>query len=315
MMSKPSLYSKVLSSILCIIIGIVFIFSGISKIPTLEQFGWTIVETTPLNWDIAEWCARLLIGLEIFLGLLFITHLRLRKLAIPLSFLLLSVFTAYLLLVIKVHGSSGNCGCFGEMIQMTPLQSVYKNVAMLLVIGIIFFLQHEWTFRFATLAVVLLFLSCLLVPFLINPPESIYIYEKESDINEPLPLSMLYQSEINAPPKEELRKGKHVISFMSLTCEYCRKAAKRIRIMKNKHPELPFYLVLNGDSSMLKPFFEDTRLTNVPYSMFNGAEQFKTINGGTALPTIKWVKDTTLVRESNYITLDENEILKWLHEK
>ncbi|MBK8144474.1 MAG: DoxX family protein [Bacteroidetes bacterium] len=315
MTGNASFYSKVVSSILCVVIGIVFIFSGISKIPTLEQFGWTIVETTPLNWDLAEWSARLLIGLEIFLGLLFITHLRLRRVAIPVSVLLLVVFTAYLLLVIKVHGSSGNCGCFGEVIQMTPLESVYKNLAMLVLIGIISFLQHEWRFRFASLTVILLLLTCLLIPFLMNPPESIYIYEKEQDINEPLPLSMLYQSEINAPPTEELRKGKHVISFMSLTCEYCRKAAKRIRIMRDKHPELPFYIVLNGDSSMLKPFFEDTRLTNVPYSMFNGAEQFKTINGGIALPTIKWVKDTTLVRESNYITLYENDILKWLHEK
>lgn len=72
---------------------------------------------------------------------------------------------------------------------------------------------------------------------------------------------------------------------------------------------------MNGDSTMLKPFFEDTRLTNIPYSMFNGAEQFKTLNGGTALPTIKWVQDTTLIRESNYITLDENEILKRLEKK
>lgn len=312
---KRTLPVKIISSALCILIGAVFIFSGLSKIPTLEQFGWTIVETTPLNWTLAEWSARILIGLELFLGVLFIFHLRLRRIAIPVSFILLVIFTAYLLLVIKAHGSSGNCGCFGEVIQMTPLESVYKNIAMLVVIGIIYFLQHEFRFKYCGLVVTILLLLCIAFPLWQSPPESIYIYEKEEDINAPLPLSMLYQSENNLPPKSELRKGKHVIAFMSLTCEYCRKAAKRMRIMKEKHPELPFFVILNGDSTNLKPFFDDTKMTNIDYSMFNGVEQFTALNRGTALPTIKWVKDTTLIRESNYITLDENEILKWMKEK
>ncbi len=312
---KKTLPVKIISSVLCVLIGAVFIFSGLSKIPTLEQFGWTIVETTPLNWTLAEWSARILIGLELFLGVLFIFHLRLRRIAIPVSFILLIIFTAYLLLVIKAHGSSGNCGCFGEVIQMTPLESVFKNIAMLIVIGIIYFLQHEFRFKYCGLIVTILLLLSIAFPIWQNPPESIYIYEKEKDINAPLPLSMLYHSENNAPPKTELRKGKHVIAFMSLTCEYCRKAAKRMRIMKEKHPELPFYVILNGDSASLKPFFDDTKMTNIDYSMFNGVEQFTALNRGTALPTIKWVNDTILIRESNYITLDENEILTWMKEK
>ena len=36
------------------------------------------------------------------------------------------------------------------------------------------------------------------------------------------------------------------------------------------------------------------------------------MNGGYSFPTIKWVKDTTLVRESNYLTLNEKDILAWL---
>lgn len=313
-MNKSTL-SKIVSSLLCVLIGATFIFSGVSKIPTLEQFGWTIVETTPLNWTMAEWSARLLIGFELFLGVLFIFHLRLRRIAIPFSFLLLTFFTIYLLLVIKAHGSSGNCGCFGEVIPMTPLESVYKNIGMMLTIAVIYFIQHEWKFKYIAIVILILLLGGIAIPIILSPPESIYVYDKPDDINEPLPLSMLYQSENNEAPKEELRKGKHIISFMSLTCEYCRKAAKRIRIMKEEHPELPFYVVLNGDSSSIKDFFDDTHMTNIPYSIFNGAEQFKKLNRGTALPTIKWLQDTTLIRESNYITLDENEILDWLKEK
>ncbi len=314
-MNNPSIFKKVLVSILSVFIGAVFIFSALSKIPTIEQFGWTIVETTFLNWTMAEWAARLMIGLELFLGILFIAHLRIKKIAIPISIFILVIFTIYLFLVIKQHGGTGNCGCFGEVIAMTPLESIYKNVILLFLIGLLYFFSLEWTFKYSNWILTLLGILSVAVPIAINPPESIYIYDKEPDIMQPIPLSLLYNANDNPPPKIELRKGKHIITFMSLTCEYCRKAAKRIRIMKEKHPELPFYAVLNGDSTNMDDFFKDTRMNNIDWSIFNGADRFATMNGGNSLPTIKWVKDTTLIRESNYLTLDENEIIQWLNEK
>ena len=312
-MKTPS-SRNLLILLLSFLIGAVFVFSALSKIPSLEQFGWTVVETTFLNWTAAEWAARLLIGLELFLGLLFIAHFRLRRLAIPLSLLVLILFTVYLLLVIGRQGNGGNCGCFGEVIAMTPLQSVWKNLILIVLIVVLHRFTLEWDFRFSRYIVPATLLLCFALPIGLNPPESIYIYDKQPDLNEPIPLSILYHSEKNTAPTEELRKGKHIITFMSLTCEYCRKAAKRIRIMKAEYPELPFYAVLNGDSSRLAEFFTDTRMTNVPYNLFIGAEEFATMNGGYSFPTIKWVKDTTLVRESNYLTLNEKDILAWLKE-
>ena len=85
-----------------------------------------------------------------------------------------------------------------------------------------------------------------------------------------------------------------------------------MRIMKEKHPSLPFYMVLNGDSTSLKEFFNDTKSSFIDHCIFNGVEQFSRMNGGYALPTIKWVVDTTVVKESNYINLDEKDILDWI---
>ncbi len=195
---------------------------------------------------------------------------------------------------------------------MTPIQSIYKNLLLIILIGIIHFYSREWTFKYSNWVILILGISSIALPITLYPPESIYIYDKEPDMNQPIQLGLLYNATDNPPPKVELRKGKHIITFMSLTCEYCRKAAKRIRIMKEKHPELPFYAVLNGDSTNLKDFFNDTRMNNIDWSIFNGAERFTTMNGGNALPTIKWIKDTTVIRESNYLTLDEHEILNWL---
>ncbi len=311
-MNKP-LFLRLLISTLCIIVGATFIFSAISKIPTLEQFGWTIVETTFLHWTAAEWSARILIGLELFLGVLFIAHFRIRQLAIPISLFLLSVFSIYLLLVIRRYGSDGNCGCFGDVIKMTPLESIIKNIILIALIIIIRWASSsEWNIKYGNWIISSLLLLCLATPVYLSPPESIYINEKEKEINQPIPLSLLYTSSNNAKPTTELRKGKHIIAFMSLTCGFCRKAAKRMRIMKEKHPELPFYLILNGDKENLQDFLQDTKATNIEHSLFNGVVQFTMLNRGTALPTIKWVQDTTLLKESNYVTLDENDILQWI---
>lgn len=305
----------VLFAVLSISLGLLFLFSAWSKLPTLEQFGWTIVENTFLNWTLAEWFSRLLIGMEFFLGILFITGFRIRRIAIPVAFITLIVFTLYLVVILYTKGNNNNCGCFGEVVQMSPKESILKNLIMMAILWVLYYLQYEWKIKHDHWIVVGLFLIVMGPLFYYYPPDSIYIFPKHENLNTPIPLSILYQSSNNQAPKEELRKGKHVLAFMSLTCPHCRKAAKKMRIMKMKNPSLPFYLILNGDTSRIKEFFQDTKADNISYTHFNGVDQFVRMSGKNGLPAIKWVQDTTLYKESNYITLDEAEVKKWMEKK
>lgn len=304
----------VIRTILCLFVGGVFIFSGISKIPTLEQFGWTIVEASFLNWTLAEWTARLIIGVELLTGVLFILQFHIRKWVVPLSLLLLIFFSLYLIYVLILFGNDGNCGCFGDVVPMSPIESLLKNGGLIFVILIIRKLDPFYAFKWKKIATIVVAIAALAVPFFMNPPESIYIQDKVVSLNKPVPLSILYNSPKNQAPSIELRKGKHVVSFLSLTCQFCRKAARKMAIMKKANPDLPFYMILNGDSAKLASFFDETRASNIPYSMFNGAEDFVKVNGSHSFPSIKWIQDTTLIRESNYINLNEKEILKWQKE-
>lgn len=308
-------FPKIISVFLHLIIGVVFLFSAISKLPSLEQFGWTIVETLALPWWAAEWLARICVGLELFVGVLFVSHIQCGKLSKVLSFVLLIFFTIYLLFVWKLYGNDGNCGCFGEWIPMTPKESIIKNLFLGTLVLITWKFQAIWQFRYKNYFIALALILTFFIPFICLPPESIYIQPKEKWTKEPLPLYLLYNSPLNKPPAIDLKKGKHVIAFMSLTCKFCRKAARRMHIMKSANPELPFYLVLNGDSKSLPEFLAETKASNIDYSMFNGVPDFLALNGSNNLPTIKWVQDTTVVRQSNYLTLDEHEILDWLNKK
>lgn len=311
-MKEKITFKNILFILLSVAIGVVFIFSAWSKIPTLEQFGWIIVENTFLGWNSAEVVARLLIGLEFFLGLLFISCFRIRKIAVPLSFITLFIFSAYLVMIFIQHGNNTNCGCFGEVLPMTPLASLVKNAVLLVAIYILHFIKSEWRLPYDRWIVFGAAAITLSLPFMLSIPDFFFLYDKPKIEHEPIPLSLLYTSKTNKAPEQELRKGKHIIAFMSLTCEHCRKAAKKMRIMHEKHPEIPFYFVLNGDSTNLPDFMEDTKSEQIPHTLFNGVEQFVAMAGKKGVPSIKWMEDTTEIKHTNYIILKDHDVLEWL---
>lgn len=311
----PRTIKRSIAFLVSMAIGLFFIVSAYYKIPTLEQFGWRITETTFLNWTMAEWVARLIIGLEFFIGILFLFHLRLKRVGIPLAMTMLLVFSSYLLYVMFIRKENVDCGCLGELWPMTPTQSLIKNFIL---IGLLFLLRNirfSWTFDKVKPVLWASLLVCLVVPFILSPPESIYIHPEARTISKPIPLSLLYTSTANQAPAVELRKGKHVLLFLSLSCTYCKKAAQRFRVMKAKYPALPIYAIMNGLPSELNGFITETRMDNIPYTLFNGASDFSAMNGSTSLPTVKFVSDTTVVREANYITVTENDILTWMADK
>lgn len=311
----PRAIKRSLAFLVSMAIGLFFIVSAYYKIPTLEQFGWRITETTFLNWTMAEWVARIIIGLEFFVGFLFLFHLRLKRVGIPLAMFMLVLFSSYLLYVIFIRKENVDCGCMGDVLTLTPVQSLIKNGVL---IGLLFLLRNirfSWTFDKVKPVLWGALLVCMVVPFVMSAPESIYIHPKARTISKPIPLSLLYTSTANQAPAVELRKGKHVLLFLSLSCTYCKKAAQRFRVMKAKYPALPIYAIMNGLPSELNGFITETRMDNIPYTLFNGASDFSAMNGSTSLPTVKFVSDTTVVREANYITVTENDILTWMADK
>lgn len=303
---------QVISWILSTSIAISFIFSAWAKIPELESFGWTIVETTFLNWTLSEWLARLLVGFELLLGIFYLFQFRIKSITFPWAVTTILLFSIYLMMVIWQRGNEGNCGCFGEVIRMTPLESLFKNGILLSLLFIQYKLTKPWGFHKDQWIALALGIGAVLIPFLMYPPESIYLYKADANLKEPIPLSLLYETQKNTPPAVELRQGKHILLFLSLSCHFCRKAARRLEIMKNEYPEIPFYAILNGDSSQLNSFLDETRLQQIPYSLFNGPKDFIAMNGKSSFPGIRWVEDTTVVRESNYLNLQESDILNWL---
>jgi hypothetical protein len=296
-------------------LGLVFIYSGWSKLdPVIETFEFTFVDLGVGNWYTAPVEARILIGLEFFVGFLLICNYNLRKFTIPLTIGLLLFFIIYLVLQIAFSGNKGNCGCFGERLYMTPLQAIIKNVIMIILALPVYVLWHGWKIKYNKLFISFFGVTALAMPFVLNAVDYTYSSNNFGEkVNYPLDLNLLYTPEDSAKvqiPKTELRTGKHVVAFLSLTCPHCRIAAKKFHLIMRNNPSLPVYFVLNGDKELLPEFYSDTKTQDIPSSMALG-KAFANL-AGWHLPQIYYIDNGIVVKKVDYFELNQYQIEDWV---
>lgn len=118
--------------ILRILVSGLFILSAFTKLFPINSaiylFEKQIVDLGITNWCYAPLLARAIVAFELFLGFALLQNHFLKKAIIPATFILLLVFCIHLLITIITSGNSGSCGCFGQLIPMTPLEAIIKNV-------------------------------------------------------------------------------------------------------------------------------------------------------------------------------------------
>jgi hypothetical protein len=308
---------KILLTLLCILMGGVFIFSAWTKLDPIEPFEYTFVDLGIGKWYMAPFIARALIALEFFIGFSLLLNIRLKKITYKLGIATLLIFCIYLILQIVLVGNKGNCGCFGTMITMTPMQALIKNIIMLGAFFILYKYHEGWSSgKFPVILFWLNAVTAVAIPFIANPVELSYSesYLNVKQDNYKLDLdTMLYpHAELNVPPRT-LSQGKHVIAFMSLTCPHCRVAAKKIVAMHKRNPEISFYFVLNGKDEHLKEFFDDTKCEEIPHCLLK-KEYFVPL-GGVVLPSIFLVNNSIVEHKVELVNLLDLEVEKWLEKK
>src|SRR4030065_1373908 len=118
--------------ILQIILGIVFVFSGITKLVDSDKFAEALVNFKLLNDNLINIVKYTLPVIEIMLGVFIIFNFH-SSLPSFISSLLLSFFTA--LIVVKLfEGEEISCGCFGVLSSdKLNILSVLRNVSLILI--------------------------------------------------------------------------------------------------------------------------------------------------------------------------------------
>ena len=133
--------SKNLVWVCRILVGLLFIFSGLIKINDPLGFSYKLEEYFEVFYigflnSMALSFAILLCSLEIVLG--FALLIGVRAASVAWGLLLLIIFFAFLTFYSAYFKVVQTCGCFGDAIPLTPWQSFSKDLVLLLLIIVLF---------------------------------------------------------------------------------------------------------------------------------------------------------------------------------
>jgi len=241
--------------ILRILVGLVFIISGIAKLYPIEPFENTFIELGVSNWLFVPFLARFIIILELFLGLSIIFNLWLKNKVYYLAQSVLVFFTAYLVFLLITKGNDIDCGCFGSLIELSPTVSIVKNFAM--IIALLFIpRQYHNHGHVVKISFVLILTTSITLPLVLNP---IGIHNIQgTEVNEKIDFSGL-------PPlyktnkQVDFSKGKKVVAFFTHKCPHCINASRKFVLLNNKQQINNLYFVIGAkyEEGLLK-FIEDT---------------------------------------------------------
>ena len=126
-----------------ILISALFLLSAVAKLYPTPLYGITKVfeegQLIPMGFSegFAPFLSRLIIGFEFFIAFAILQSHYIKKLVIPSTILLLTVFCIDLSIDI-FGGVDENCGCFGQLIPMTPTEAFIKNIFTILILIFIY---------------------------------------------------------------------------------------------------------------------------------------------------------------------------------
>lgn len=169
-----------------ILLSFLFLLSAVAKLYPSPHFALTtfeIKQLLPLGFSefSAGHFSRTLIGCELALGIGLLQPHYFKRLVLPLSFLILFVFSAQLTYEILFSGNSGNCGCFGSLLPMTPLQALIKNIIAMGMIGWMYKVTDKTKDKLNSYLILSLILASILSIYMIGPMRQ--ITTKVSDVD------------------------------------------------------------------------------------------------------------------------------------
>ena len=320
--------SKNISWILRLIISALFILSAVAKLYPSPYFAISTFEVKqlyPLGFSegFAPYFSRILIGIEFALGIAILLKDYLKKITIPATILLLAVFTIHLGYTTFVGGNAGNCGCFGELIPMTPVEAIIKNI---IAIGLLVWLfklvpadekSNFWLLKSVGL-------GCILALFMLAPirPVEKVMDEPTSEIQENLGVvidsTSLLTNEVptaaitkdtvkkveekkleDAPKKVKsgyekyfpgIDNDKKILCYFVPGCDHCMDTAKELNEMRKKDKNFPpvYVIFMNEEPEKIPTFFEFAG-TKFPYKMIDVIPFWTELGSGRDTPGVKYL--------------------------
>lgn len=303
---------KLIKDILRIGIGSVFIIAAILKLISIDEFELYIYSFGILNFLVTSFFSRLLIAGEIILGFLLIFKIYYKftwcaTMTIQMLFTLFLTYTA-------IFRNDANCHCFGNLIELSPIESIVKN---LVIIGLLFLDYGQLTIgdRHRPKLTLLILTCTLLIVFVISPPDTIYkmIYSTEKEIS----TIDLYNAQLTMYNEQGADTTKftfedvispQLIVIVSSSCKYCHLGVKKLSMMMKRmgiNPNNVHLFIWGSDDSILN-FIKETDTENYSYWKIDPKQAIDITYG--RFPIFIWMENDAIVKVGDFRNINEDNL-------
>ena len=313
-------------------IGSVFIIAAILKLISIDEFEIYIYSFNILSFLLTTFVSRIIIAAEFALGLLLIINKNC-KFVRRVTLIVLAAFTLFLIYV-AIFRQDGNCHCFGELIELTPTQSIIKNLVM---IGMLILGQQTLvsepvegknigtstssvtetvqSSKFKAQSPKFLVLSSsflVLLVFIVSPPDSIYkmIYSTEKEVSS-IDLYGSFDEVVKIDFKEdeialdsisafEMNEETQLIAIVSSGCKYCRLGLKKLSLIMKKEGISPdnVDIFIWGSPDGIIDFRSETMTEDFDYWHIMPNQAIKITYG--RFPIFIWIKENDIIKVGDF---------------
>ncbi len=335
-MSTTKSLNKNLTLALRLFLSFMFLLSAVAKLYPSPYFALTtfeIKELLPMGFSevTAAYFSRTLIGCELALGILLLQSHYYKRLVLPMSFLILFIFSAHLSYDILANGNSGNCGCFGSLLPMTPLQALIKNIIAMGLIGLLYVksdkLNDKMNFSFLSS---ITFASILAV-YLIGPLRKVQTAVQDqpeievtvdtdnttpidtvkvkavdnTTVKEPIVAEVIVK--VDEPKKKksgfknffpDIDNGKKILCFFAPGCDHCKETAKELTQLKKQIADFPeVKIVFMDEEPELIPDFFTFAGAKYPYQIADVAAFWQSLGSTKDTPGVFYLWNGNIMKE------------------
>ncbi len=283
-----------ISSLSKIAIGVTFVASALLKLNSIDSFELYIFTFDLFSLEMAALAARIVVGVEAAIGIAYIANIYHKQ--IYLAILSITVAFTLFLIYLTLIGREDNCHCFGDIIDISPLASILKNIA---IIAVLYLSRKkpDWRFKitisnetFEKYRAYILIAICtvIAIPFMRYPIHAFYNMVNVRDqeyVSRKVDLEKLdrfleQHAEIDWGGKTK------IIAFYGTQCRYCRLSAQQISqiIRRNNLSPEGMQLVFWGNDEGVEEFFAQTNAVDFSYTLLDPMELLGIVRG--SIPTL-----------------------------
>ena len=318
---------KLIKDILRIGIGGMFVISAILKLMSIDEFEIYIYSFNVLDFLLTSFVSRIIIAGEFILGLFLILKVN-YKFIRNATMTILILFTLFLIYV-AIFRNDTNCHCFGQLVELSPVESIIKNVIAMILLSI-----DKWTnlkppsskfnaqsskfkvqssklkvqrSKFNVQTSLLIATSTLLIVFVVSPPDVIYnkIYSEEKEISSYVLqesfddiIKINFENDtivLDSTAVLETRERNLMIAIVSSGCKYCDLGVKKLSmIMKRKGTDTGnVNIFIWGSDDGILNFIKETDTEDLSYWKINPRQAIEITYG--RFPVFIWLEDGEIV--------------------